>query len=264
MGILNVTPDSFYDGGRHATVVAAVAHGRALLAEGADLLDVGGESTRPGAEPISADEECRRVVPVVTALRAETDVPLSVDTTKAAVAAAALAAGADVVNDVSAGRDDPAMLSLVATEGAAIVLMHRQGTPATMQAAPTYGDVVAEVTAFLAERLAAARAAGIDGARVLVDPGLGFGKRLEHNLALLAHLDRLVALGVPVLVGASRKSFLGMVTGAAVEARLVPSVAAAVLAAVAGARAVRVHDVAATRQALAVADAVAHARAPAA
>ncbi len=248
MGILNVTPDSFYDGGRHADVDAALAHARTLLREGADLIDVGGESSRPGARPISADEECARVVPVVAALRRETEVAISVDTTKAA--------GADVVHDVSAGRCDPALLPLVAARGAVVVLMHMQGTPATMQTAPHYDDVVAEVAAFLRSRVEIARAAGVDTSRIWLDPGIGFGKRREHNLALLAHLDRFVALGFPLMVGASRKAFLAADTDDAADDRLAASLAAATLAAAAGAAIVRVHDVGATRRAVAVADGV--------
>jgi len=257
MGIVNVTPDSFSDGGLCASRDAALAHARRLVAEGADVIDVGGESTRPGSLAVDAPTERARVVPVIEALRAETDLPISVDTTKAEVAAAALAVGADMVNDVSAGRFDDAMLPLVAKRGAAIVLMHMQGVPATMQDAPTYGDVVAEVAAFLAARAAAARAAGVAAEHIWIDPGIGFGKRPEHNLALLAGLERLVGLGYPVVVGASRKGFLGTVSGTAVGERLAPSLAAAVMAVAAGARAVRVHDVAPTRAALAVADAVA-------
>ena len=260
MGIVNVTPDSFYDGGRCQTVDAALAHARRLLAEGADLIDVGGESTRPGARPVPAAEERARVLPVIAAVRAATDLPISIDTTKAEVAAAALAAGADIVNDVSAGRFDAAMLPLVAERGAGIVLMHMHGTPATMQDAPAYDDVVAEVRAFLAERAAAARAAGIAADRIVVDPGIGFGKRLEHNLALLAHLGRLAELGFPVAVGTSRKAFLGTLTGDPPAERLAASIAAAVLAAARGARILRVHDVAATKRALAVAEAIAGAR----
>jgi dihydropteroate synthase len=259
MGIVNVTPDSFSDGGLHASPAAALAHARQLVAEGADVIDVGGESTRPGSLPVDAATERARVVPVIEALRAETALPISVDTTKAEVAAAALAVGADMVNDVSAGRFDDAMLPLVADRGAAIVLMHMQGVPATMQEAPTYGDVVAEVAAFLGARAVAAQAAGIAADRIWIDPGIGFGKRREHNLALLAGLERLVALGYPVLVGASRKGFLGSLSGEPLGARLASSLAATVLAAAAGARVVRVHDVAATRSALAIADAVARA-----
>jgi dihydropteroate synthase len=257
MGILNVTPDSFYDGGRHADPDAALAHARRLIAEGADVIDVGGESSRPGAPAISADEEMARVVPVVTALRRESDVPISVDTTKAPVAAAALAAGADVVNDISAGRFDAAMVPLVADRAATIVLMHMQGTPATMQTAPRYDDVVAEVAAFLRERIDAVRAAGIAAERIWIDPGIGFGKTREHNLTLLANLDRLTVLGAPLLVGASRKRFLATQAPDGTDDRLTASVAAATLAAAAGAAIVRVHDVAATRRALAVADAIA-------
>jgi len=259
MGVLNVTPDSFSDGGRHATRDLALARARELIAEGADLIDVGGESTRPGAEPVSAERERARVVPLIAALRAETAVPISVDTTKASVAAEALAAGADLVNDVSAGRFDAAMLPLVAARGAGIILMHMQGTPATMQQAPAYGDVVSEVATFLAARAEAARAAGVAAHAIWVDPGIGFGKLVAHNLALLARLERLVTLGFPVVVGVSRKGFLGSLTGASVAERLPASLAAAALAALGGARVVRAHDVGATRQALAVADALARA-----
>jgi dihydropteroate synthase len=259
MGILNVTPDSFYDGGRHAALDAALAQARVLIAEGADVLDVGGESSRPGAQPISADEECSRVIPVITELRRETDRPISIDTTKAVVAAEALAHGADVVNDISAGRLDPAMLDLVAAHGAGIVLMHMQGIPATMQTAPRYDDVVAEVGAFLRERAQAARAAGIDQTRIWLDPGLGFGKRRQDNFALLAHLDRLTALGLPILVGASRKRFLAADEHEPPKHRLAASLAAAALAVAHGASIIRAHDVGATRRATAIADALARA-----
>src|SRR5262245_5840677 len=210
MGVVNVTPDSFSDGGRFVEREAAVAHGLRLAAEGADLLDVGGESTRPGAEPVSAAEETRRVVGVVEGLVAEAGVPVSVDTTKAAVAEAALAAGATVVNDVSAGRTDPEILAVTAAAGAGYVLMHMQGEPRTMQDDPRYDDVVAEVTAFLAERAVAARDAGISYGAVAVDPGIGFGKTVAHNVTLLAQLPQLVtAIGAPVVIGTSRKRFLG-------------------------------------------------------
>ncbi len=262
MGVVNVTPDSFYEGGRHATPEAAVLHARSLIAEGADVLDVGGESTRPGATAVDAEAERRRVVPVIAALRAETRLPLSIDTMKASVAAAALDAGADLVNDVSAGRFDPAMLPLVAARGAGIVLMHMQGTPATMQVAPAYADVVAEVAAFLAARAAAARAAGVRADRIWLDPGIGFGKRLEHNVTLLAHLGMLVDLGYPILVGVSRKGFLGTVTrtGDLPADRLVASTAAAALAVANGAHVVRAHDVAATLRSVRMADAIVAAR----
>lgn len=238
MGILNTTPDSFSDGGRFLDADAAVAHGLRLVAEGADIVDVGGESTRPGATPVRAEEELRRVVPVIEALAAH--VRVSVDTRKAAVAEAALAAGASLLNDVGASLHDVA-----ADAGAGWVAMHMQGTPATMQDAPRYGDVVAEVGAFLAGRAERALAAGVD--EVWVDPGIGFGKTVAHNLELLARLDELVAIGFPVLVGTSRKGFLGGLTGgAAGDDRLEASVATAVWALAQGAGMVRVHDVAAT------------------
>jgi dihydropteroate synthase len=255
MGILNVTPDSFYAGGRHSDVEAACAHARTLLLEGADLLDVGGESSHPGSAPVSVDEECARVVPVVAAIRRGSDVPISVDTTKAAVAAEALTAGANLVNDISAGRFDPAMLPLVAARDAGIVLMHMQGTPATMQDDPRYDDVVAEVREFLAARAESAIAAGIARSRIWIDPGIGFGKRREHNLTLLAHLERLADLGYPIVIGASRKRFLAT-DGDTPADRLPASLAAATLAVAHGAAVVRVHDVAATRRALAITDAV--------
>jgi dihydropteroate synthase len=255
MGIVNVTPDSFSDGGRFLDPEAAVAHGRALRAEGADVLDVGGESTRPGAAPVGADAERARVEPVVAALAAEGAV-VSVDTTKASVARAALAAGARWVNDVSALRFDPDLAGVVADAGAEVCLMHMLGEPRTMQEAPRYDDVVDDVTAFLAERLAAAVAAGIAEERIWLDPGIGFGKTLEHNLALLGRLDELVALGRPVLVGTSRKSFLGRLAGGAgPDDRLPGTIATNVLARAKGAAAFRVHDVAAVRAALTVADA---------
>jgi dihydropteroate synthase len=248
MGILNITPDSFSDGGRCADHEAALAHGERLIAAGADAIDVGGESTRPGAEPVSAAVEAERVTPVIAELaRRHPGVVLSVDTSKPAVARLALDAGAVMVNDVTAGRA-PAMLPLVAERGAAVVLMHMRGEPHTMQTDTRYTDVVAEVHAFLLERAAAAVAAGISCDCVLLDPGIGFGKDATGNLRLLHALADLAALGHPVVIGASRKSFIGALTGAAVNARLPGS-----LAAVAGAAAlprvlVRVHDVAATVQ----------------
>ncbi|HET7488621.1 MAG TPA: dihydropteroate synthase [Acidimicrobiales bacterium] len=241
MGVVNVTPDSFSDGGLHADPRRAVAHGLALLAEGAAVLDVGGESTRPGAEPVGEAEELRRVLPVVEALAAHGRV--SIDTTKASVARAAVAAGATLVNDVSA------LLHEVAAEaGVGWVAMHRRGDPRTMQAAPRYDDVVAEVRAFLLERAEAAKAAGV--AEVWIDPGIGFGKTAGHNLSLLRHLRSLVDTGWPVLVGTSRKSFLGALAGGAAAAdRLEGSLATAVWAMAQGAAMVRVHDVAATAEA---------------
>ena len=256
MGIVNVTPDSFSDGGAYFDPARAVAHGLELAAAGADILDVGGESTRPGSEPVGEEEELRRVVPVVRALAQRAGVAVSVDTTKAAVAAAALEAGAAIVNDVSALRFDPALGAVVAGAGAALVVMHMQGAPRTMQQDPRYDDLLGEVRAELAAALGRAAAAGVDPERVLIDPGIGFGKTLEHNLALIERLGDLAALGRPILVGPSRKAFIGRLTGAAPAERLEGTIAACVLSAARGAHVVRVHDVAAVRRALAVADAI--------
>jgi dihydropteroate synthase len=250
MGIVNVTPDSFSDGGRFLDPRRAIEHGRQLVAEGADLLDIGGESTRPGALPVSEAEELARVIPVLEGLT-DCGVPLSVDTQKPAVMRRAIAAGADMINDVNA-LATPGALEAVAQFEVGVCLMHKQGDPQTMQQAPFYRDVVGEVRDYLAARVAAAEAAGIARSRIVVDPGFGFGKNLAHNLALLRHLGDINELGVPLLVGLSRKSMLGALTGAPVEDRLCASVAAAVVAALKGARILRVHDVAATRQALAV------------
>jgi dihydropteroate synthase len=255
MGVLNVTPDSFSDGGRFVSVVAAVEQGVRMAAEGAALIDVGGESTRPGAEPVSADEELRRVIPVIERLRAATTAIISVDTSKAEVMRAASAAGAGLINDVRALREPGALAAAVAS-GCAVCLMHMQGEPRTMQVAPSYADVVAEVRAFLTVRVASSLAAGLAAERLTVDPGFGFGKTLEHNLTLLRRLGELVADGVPVLVGLSRKSMLGTLTGRTAGERVYGSVALAVIAALAGARIVRAHDVAATVEALMVAVAV--------
>ena len=242
MGIINVTPDSFSDGGRFLDADAAVAHGRQLVAAGADLLDVGGESTRPGADAVDVNEERRRVLPVVERLTAEVDVPVSVDTSKAAIAAAALDAGATIVNDVTAGAD-PDMFDVVSNRGAGLVLMHMQGEPRTMQESPHYDDVVVEVGEFLVERLARAQSAGIPEGALCVDPGLGFGKTPAHNLALLARLRELVdRVEVPVLVGSSRKSFIARVVGDDVTARDDGTLATMVWAVDHGARIVRVHD----------------------
>lgn len=256
MGIVNVTPDSFSDGGHHATVDAAVAHALRLVEEGADVLDVGGESTRPGAEPVDEATELARVLPVVEALAAKTTVPISIDTIKPGVMRAALAAGAGMVNDVMALRMDGA-LEAVAASKAAVVLMHMAGEPRTMQQAPAYDDVVGDVHRFLAERVFACEMSGIDKRRIVIDPGFGFGKSLEHNLALLAHLKRFTEIGVPVLAGLSRKSSLGQITGRAVADRCAASVAAHLVAVQNGAMLVRVHDVAATVDALKVWAAVA-------
>ncbi len=254
-GILNVTPDSFSDGGRFLEPDRAVAHGLDLVGQGADLLDVGGESTRPGADPLSVDEELERVVPVVERLVRLTDVPLSVDTSRPEVMREAVRAGARVINDVRALRT-PGALVAAAQLGVPVCLMHVQGEPRTMQLAPRYGNVVAEVRSFLAERMSAAEAAGVSRDLMVVDPGFGFGKTLAHNVALLAELRQLTTLGARLMVGLSRKGMIGAITGRPVERRLAGSVSAAVLAAQRGADLLRVHDVAATRDALAVLAAV--------
>ncbi len=253
MGVLNVTPDSFSDGGRFLDWDAAVAHGERLASEGADLIDVGGESTRPGSAPVPADEELRRTIPVIEGLAEAIHAPISIDTSKASVAQAALEAGARLVNDVSALRGDPAMAALVAGSGVDLCLMHMKGEPRTMQEDPRYGDVVSEVKAFLEERLEYAVSEGIEEGRIWLDPGIGFGKTLEHNLELLRRLDEIVALGRPVVVGASRKRFVGALTGRGEPDRLAGSLAAAVMAYERGAWMLRVHDVAPSRDALAVA-----------
>lgn len=252
MAVLNVTPDSFSDGGLHLRPEDALARARALVDAGADILDVGGESTRPGAEPVPEDEEIRRVAPVIAALRAAgVATPISIDTRKAAVAAAAFAAGADVWNDVSALAYDPASLALAAASGRPVVLMHAQGDPRTMQDAPAYDDVLLDVADFLAARIAAAEAAGVPRARILVDPGIGFGKTVAHNLALVRGLALLHGLGCPILFGASRKRFIGAIGGAPAPASRGPgSLAVALEALRQGAQVIRVHDVAETRQAI--------------
>ena len=250
MGVVNVTPDSFSDGGLYASRDAAVAHARSLLDEGAHILDIGGESTRPGAAPVSLDEERRRVLPVIEAL-AGCGAPVSVDTRKPGLMREAIAAGASLVNDISAGEGAGA-LEAIAGSDVGVCLMHKQGEPQTMQEAPHYADVVAEVRDYLALRAEAAIAAGIAPERIVIDPGFGFGKTYEHNLALLRDLDRLTALGFPVLAGLSRKAMLGRITGREPGQRVHASVAAALYAAERGARIVRVHDVTATRDALAV------------
>jgi dihydropteroate synthase len=248
MGIVNLTPDSFSDGGRHATVDAGVAHARQLLAEGADILDLGGESTRPGAAEVAETDELARVLPVIEALR-DCGVPLSIDTAKPAVMRAALAAGADMINDIWGFRQ-PGALEAVAGSACGLCAMHMQGEPRTMQAAPEYDDVVEDVLRFLRDQAARLEAAGVARGRISLDPGFGFGKTVPQNYRLLRELDRIVALGYPVLIGVSRKSMIGAVTGKAVEDRMAGSVAAALSAVQRGARIVRVHDVAATVDAL--------------
>lgn len=257
MGIVNVTPDSFYDGGKRFDSARAVADACEMVDAGAEILDVGGESTRPGAQPVSFDEELRRVLPVIRELRKNLNVPISIDTYKEAVARAALDAGADIVNDISALQFDPAMAALVAAEGVPLILMHMQGVPRTMQREPHYRDVVQEVRDFLADRVGSANQAGIDKERLIVDPGIGFGKTLAHNLALLKNLKSLKTLGQPLLVGVSRKAFIGkLLNTASPEERLEGSLAAAVAAALSGANIMRVHDVRETVRALRVADAI--------
>lgn len=254
MGIVNVTPDSFSDGGRWLDAQLAVRHGLELAAQGATILDVGGESTRPGAAPVCEAEELRRVMPVIGGLvAAGTPARISIDTSKAPVAAAALAAGATLVNDVTALRSDPAIAGVVAGTQAEVCLMHMLGDPRTMQDDPRYEDVVSDVKAFLEARMAFAVDEGIAEERILLDPGIGFGKNMEHNLQLVDRLDELVALGRPVVMGASRKSFLGRITGRAVHDRVAATVAVNVLALERGARVFRVHDVGPTHDALRVA-----------
>ena len=260
MGVLNVTPDSFSDGGRYASLDAALEHARRMVADGAHIIDVGGESTRPGADRVEASAECARVLPVIRALAAD-GIPMSIDTTRAEVAHAAVEAGAGVVNDVSGGLADPDMARVVASAGVPWILMHWRGHSARMQDLATYVDVVAEVRAELSGQADAAIAAGVDPARIILDPGLGFAKRAEHNWRLSAHLDDLIALGYPVLVGASRKSYLGLLLADSaghprpVAEREAATVAASLLAVQAGAWGVRVHDVRATVDALRVLEA---------
>ena len=254
MGILNVTPDSFYDGGRRFDSCRAITDGLEMAAAGADIIDVGGESTRPGAEPVSEDEELNRVLPVIRGLRKTLNTPISIDSYKSTVVRAALAEGADIVNDISALRFDPAMATLVADEQVPVILMHMQGTPRTMQADPNYRDVVIEVRDFLASRILYALSHGIRAEKIIVDPGIGFGKTLEHNLSLLRDLSELALLGQPLLVGASRKAFIGKILNLTSDQRLEGSLAVAVAAVLAGANIIRVHDVKETRRAVDIAD----------
>jgi dihydropteroate synthase len=251
MGILNVTPDSFSDGGLSDSLGSALARGLELVGEGADIIDVGGESSRPGATPVSPDEELRRVMPVVEALASSIEQPISIDTWKALVVRKCLEAGASIVNDITA-LGDPEMAEVVAEYDAAVVLMHMQGTPQTMQVAPQYDDVVAEVVDFLARRIEQAEAAGISRDRIAIDPGIGFGKRTEHNLLLLRNLERFASLGRPLLIGTSRKGLLGKITGRGPGELATASVASALAAIARGARVVRVHDVGPMADAIAV------------
>ncbi len=259
MGVLNVTPDSFADGGVYFDPGRALERGLAMVEEGAAILDVGGESTRPGADSIGVDEELRRVIPVIERLACEVDVPISIDTSKPAVMQAAVAAGAGLINDINALRAEGALDAAAATN-AGVCLMHMLGEPRTMQVDPRYGDVVADVSGFLAARLRACRERGIEAERLAIDPGIGFGKRLEHNLALLASLQDIAALGRPILIGVSRKSMLGALTGRATADRLYGGLALAALAVHGGASIVRTHDVAPTVDAVRVAAALRAAR----
>jgi len=261
-GIVNVTPDSFSDGGKFASTQQAIEHALKLAGEGADMIDVGGESTRPGAEEITAAEELARVLPVIEALAGRLSIPIAIDTSKPEVMRAAVAAGAGFINDVRALRRDSA-LEAASDAKVPVCLMHMQGEPRTMQDSPHYDDVVSDVRRFLAERIFACEMSGIDRKRIVVDPGFGFGKSLEDNLALLRALDQFAALGVPLLVGLSRKGMIGALTGREVDQRTAGSAAAAMIAVQKGAAIVRVHDVAATRDVLAVWQAVANGTAPA-
>ena len=256
MGIVNVTPDSFSDGGRYFDPGKAISHGIDLAQEGADIIDVGGESTRPGARPLSAREEIERILPVIRGLRRAVPIPISVDTYKADVARAALAEGADMVNDISALRFDAAMAPLIAAEKVPVVLMHMQGAPQTMQQRPRYQNVVQEVREFLQSRIHFALEAGVEADRIIIDPGIGFGKELDHNLALLRGIPTLVSLGRPILVGPSRKTFIGKILEVGPEGRLEGSLAAAVAAVLAGANMIRTHDVKEARLAIRIADAL--------
>ncbi|OGP99359.1 MAG: dihydropteroate synthase [Deltaproteobacteria bacterium RBG_16_55_12] len=256
MGIVNVTPDSFSDGGRYLDPEKAIAHGIRLAQEGADIIDVGGESTRPGSRPLSAQEEMGRVLPVIRGLSRAVSIPISVDTYKADVARAALDEGADIVNDISALRFDPGMAPLIAAEKVPVVLMHMQGTPQTMQRRPYYQNVVEEVKEFLSGRIRFALGAGVGAERIIIDPGIGFGKELDHNLALLRGLPALASLGRPILVGPSRKSFVGKLLDVGPEERLEGSLAASVAAVLAGAHMIRTHDVKETLRAIRIADAL--------
>jgi len=261
MGILNVTPDSFSDGGRFFEVARALEQARRLVAEGADIIDIGGESTRPGAHTVSAEEELRRVVPVIQAIRRELSVPISIDTYKAKVAEAALSVGANMVNDISALRFDGQMADLVAHAGVPVILMHMQGEPRTMQANPVYGDVVGDIKEFFAERIKFSLTHGIAKQHILIDPGIGFGKRVEHNIEILRRLGEFQELGCPLVIGTSRKFFIGRLgrphaEPLPVHERLEGTIASNAIAVLHGAQVVRVHDVGAMKKALAIIDAV--------
>lgn len=259
MGILNTTPDSFSDGGRHFSAQSALQQAEVMIAAGADIIDIGGESTRPYAEPVSIEEELRRVIAVIQEIRKNHRTPISIDTTKAVVAREALAAGADIINDISALRKDQEMLALVKTTTVPVVIMHMQGTPDTMQIRPHYDNVIEEILDFFRERISWVKKNGVDSSRLIIDPGIGFGKTREHNLTILKHLDRFSEFGLPVLLGHSRKRFLGDITGMDTADRDLPTAVVSALAANRGVAIIRVHDVASTRQALLVADAISNA-----
>ena len=256
MGIINVTPDSFSDGGKYANVEAAVMRAKQMVADGADIIDIGGESSRPGAEPITANEECRRVIPVVQALAEQFQIPISVDTYKAKVAREALSAGACVINDITALHGDPNMCQIVADAQAGVILMHMQGVPATMQKTPTYQNVVAEVHAWLTEVASQAVDRGIDSSRIMIDPGIGFGKTFDHNLEILRHLMQFRGIGYPMLVGVSRKKFIGRILDLPVHQREEGTAATVAWSIINGANVVRVHDVAKMKQVAQVIDTI--------
>ncbi|HKJ64013.1 MAG TPA: dihydropteroate synthase [Desulfopila sp.] len=256
VGILNVTPDSFSDGGRNFSLKNAVAKAQRMVEEGVDIIDIGGESTRPFAEPVEAHEELRRVLPVIEAIRTNHRIPISIDTTKAVVARQALDTGADIINDVSALQQDAGMIELVKATSAPVILMHRRGTPANMQIDPVYDDVVSEIILFFQEKLSWLQSEGVNLERVIIDPGIGFGKKLEHNLSILKHLERFRELGQPVLLGHSRKRFLGELTGRDMQGRDLPTAVVSALALSKKIDMVRVHNVAASRDAIRVTQAV--------
>jgi len=256
MGVLNVTPDSFSDGGLFLDPEKAAQRGLELASEGADIIDIGGESTRPGSESIPPQEELSRVIPVISALREKADALISIDTTKSEVAAAALEAGADIINDVSAFRFDPRMASLAAEKDAPVVLMHMKGTPQTMQISPHYEDLLAEIKSFLREKIDEAQAQGIKKEKIIIDPGIGFGKRFEDNLTLINHLDFFEDLDSPLLVGISRKSYIGKILGASPQDRLEGTISSAIVSIIRGAHILRIHDVKAVKRAVLVAEAI--------
>jgi len=250
MGILNVTPDSFSDGGQFDSAASACSQAEALVVSGADIIDVGGESTRPFAEPVTLQEELNRVIPAISAIRSAYSIPVSIDTTKAEVARQALAAGANIINDISALRKDPEMLALVQETSVPVIIMHMQGTPGDMQVKPQYDNVIKEIAAFFKDRLAWLQDNGVDPKRITIDPGIGFGKTLKHNLSILKHLEYFKALGCPLLLGHSRKRFIEDITGLEVEDRDLPTAVVSALSCAANVDIIRVHNVAATRQAL--------------